>query len=142
MKKILAAVIFVFSAFALVSCGGDENVQCENVGELMCPGSEVMLCANESKGTGWFEYEDKKYKCEGKHEDIDCDKAVEKVHNACGQTNCEYESGSTCDYKVCTDKNGSRWYEYNGKKYECQGTWEDIDCDRANSELTEDCENY
>lgn len=142
MKKILAAMLVVLSAFLLVSCGGDEDVECRDVGELMCPGSELTLCANEKKGTAWFEYEGEKYKCEGKGEDIDCDKAVEEVYKACGRTNCEYGTGSACDYQVCTDENGSRWYEYNGKKYECEGTWEDIDCDRANEELNNDCEGY
>lgn len=142
MKKFWEAMLFALSVFLLVSCGGDEDAHCENVGEWMCPGSEVILCVNESKGTGWFEYEDQKYKCEGKNEDIDCDKAVEEVYKACGQTNCEYGTGSACDYKVCTDENGSRWYEYNGKKYECEGTWDDIDCDRATDELNNDCEGY
>ena len=142
MKKIPAAMFLVLSVFLLVSCGDDENVQCENVGEWMCPGSEATLCANEKKGTGWFEYEGETYTCEGKHEDIDCDKAVEKVYIACGQTNCEYGTGSACDYKICIDKYGSRWYEYNGKKYECEGAWDYINCDRADEELNNDCESY
>ena len=139
MKKFWETVIFVLSTFALVSCGGDEDVKCEDVGEF-CP--DLIMCANMNKKTAWFEYEDKKYKCKGSGENIDCDKAFEEVVNACGLTHCEYESSSTCDYQVCTDENGGRWYEYNGKKYECEGTWDDLDCDRANDELNNDCEGY
>ena len=147
MKKFMETMIFVLIVSALVSCGGDENVQCEdfnNLGqfEWACEDAEVMLCANEKKQTAWFEYEGEKYKCKGSGENIDCDKAFQEVYHACASTYCRNDSNGLCDYQVCTDENGGRWYEYNGKKYECEGTWEDIDCDRANSELTEDCENY
>lgn len=139
MKKFWEAMIFVLSTFALVSCG-DENVKCEDVGERFCP--DLIMCANLSKNTAWFEYEGEKYKCKGSGENIDCDKAFEEVFSACGLTHCKYESSSTCDYQVCTDENGGRWYEYNGKKYECEGTWDDLDCDRATDELNNDCEGY
>ena len=147
MKKFLKAMLIALGVFLLVSCGGDEDAHCEEVNNLgifdwSCQDSEVMLCANEKKQTAWFEYDGKKYKCKGSGENIDCDKAFQELYNACGQTNCEYKSSSTCDYQVCTDENGSRWYEYNGKKYECEGTWDDIDCDRATDELNNDCEGY
>ena len=83
MKKFWETVIFVLSTFALVSCGGDENVQCENVGEWMCPGSEVTLCANEKKGTAWFEYDDEKYKCKGSGSTADCSEAAQTIVMDC-----------------------------------------------------------
>lgn len=143
MKNFLTIIFLLSAAFAFAACGGEEKTECQDMDRYLndeiCPDKTITFCATES-GKGWFKIDGKKYECKGSGDNIDCDKAIEKIYNACGRTNCEYESSSTCDYQVCTDENGSRWYEYNGKKYECEGTWDDIDCDRATDELTNDCE--
>ena len=143
MKNFLTIIFLLSAAFAFAACGGEEKTECQDMDRYLndeiCPDKTITFCATES-GKGWFKIDGKKYECKGSGDNIDCDKAIEKIYNACGRTNCEYESSSTCDYQICTDENGSRWYEYNGKKYECEGTWDDIDCDRATDELTNDCE--
>jgi hypothetical protein len=144
MKNFLTIIFLLSAAFAFAACG-EEKTECQDMDKYLndqiCPDKTITFCATES-GKGWFEFDDEKYECEGNGNNISCDKAFEEIYSACGRTNCEYESSSTCDYKVCSDENGGRWYEYNGKKYECEGTWGDLDCDRAIDELNNDCEGH
>lgn len=81
MKKFLAAALFVFGAFALVSCGGsDGSTHCEDGGDSSC---NYTVCATEG-GSAWYEYEGQKYKCKGSGSSIDCTDAALELYKACG----------------------------------------------------------
>ena len=81
MKKFLATMIFVFGAFALVSCGGsDGDTHCEEDGSEGC---RYEVCATEG-GSAWYEYDGKKYKCKGSGQNVDCYEAAMELFEACG----------------------------------------------------------
>ena len=82
MKKFLAAALFAFGTFALVSCGGSD-----------------------------------------------------------GSTRCEDDEMDGCSYKTCVTEDGKAWYEYNGKKYNCSGSGQNISCVEAGMALYNDCQS-
>ena len=56
-----------------------------------------------------------------------------------GSTHCEPGDDSSCDWEACANEGGSAWYEHDGKKYECKGSGQSVDCTEAEMELYQDC---
>jgi hypothetical protein len=56
-----------------------------------------------------------------------------------GSTHCEDGNNPDCNYKVCANEGGSAWYEYEGKKYNCKGSKQNVDCSDAVNELFQAC---
>ena len=56
-----------------------------------------------------------------------------------GSTYCEDSGESNCQYKACGRSDGTAYYEYNGKNYECKGSGKNIDCNDAAMKLYQDC---
>ena len=76
MKKFLATMIFVFSVFALVSCGGsDGKTHCEDSNDDSC---NYKACAKEG-GKAWYEYNGQKYECKGSGSTVDCSEAAQTI---------------------------------------------------------------
>ncbi|MBR4489495.1 hypothetical protein IKO70_08760 [bacterium] len=81
MKKFFATMIFVFSVFALVSCGGSDggSTHCEDSNDDSC---NYKACAKEG-GKVWYEYNGKKYECKGSGATADCSEAAQTIVMDC-----------------------------------------------------------
>ena len=110
-KNLIVSIIFVLF-FIISGCGGEED--CRLVTEM----KEGYKC-NENSGF-WEKLKD--------------------GEDGGGDKNCENYINDGCSYKFCETED-SKWYEYNGQKFKCEGSGEDVYCSDAEEELFEACNN-
>ena len=145
MKTVLICLLLL----SIVGCGGGNSNN--SGGSSSSPSEDTISCSKGSyecktKRDGT---ETSRYCVDGSHYEVEvCDDGCNEDTGRCygddgysdGDTTCTIGDDSECDYVVCASKD-TAWYEYNGRKYYCDGSGSNLDCSDAVLYLYEDCYN-